>query len=129
SAESPAANIIVFARRAAVREMLEQRLGGVRIKELTEDGKSVETAPLLKRWLPSAIFLEKTLQDQPAQWLPKQFKNYDELLVAALDRAVTGDAGSFKIRSWTRAKEFPSHFEHPLFGRNPWLRAFLPQSI
>ena len=129
TAESPAANIIVFARRAAVREMLEPKLGGVSIKGLTENEKSVETVPLLKRWLPTATFLEKVLRDQPPQWLPKKYKNYDELLVAALDRAVTGDAGSFKIRSWTRAKEFPSHFEHPIFGRIPWLRAILPQSI
>jgi len=69
------------------------------------------------------------LRDQPAQWLPNKYKDYDELLVASLDRAVTGDAGSFKIRSWTRAKEFPSHFEHPIFGRIPWLRAILPQSV
>ena len=129
TSESPAANIIVFARRAAVREMLEPKLGSIRVQGLSEDEKSVETVPLLKRWLPSALFLENTLQDQPAQWLPRQYKNYDELLVAALDRAVTGDAGSFKIRSWTRAKEFPSHFEHPIFGRIPWLRAVLPQSI
>src|SRR3954469_7049565 len=128
-AESPAANIIVFARRAAVREMLEPQLGGVQIQSLSENEKTIEAVPLLKRWLPSASFLEKTLQEQPAQWLPKKYKTYDELLVAALDRAVTGDAGSFKIRSWTRAKEFPSHFEHPIFGRIPWLGAILPQSI
>ncbi len=129
TAESPAANIIVFARRAAVREMLEPQLGSVRMQDLAENEKTVETVPLLKRWLPSATFLEKILQDQPARWLPTKYKTYDELLVAALDRAVTGDAGSFKIRSWTRAKEFPSHFEHPIFGRIPWLRAILPQSI
>src|SRR3954465_25572 len=129
TAESPAANIIVFARRAAVREMLEPQLGGVQVQALAENEKTVETVPLLKRWLPSALFLENILRDQPARWLPKEYKNYDELLVAAVDRAVTGEKGSFKIRSWTRAKEFPSHFEHPIFGRIPWLRAILPQSV
>src|SRR4051812_43145105 len=128
-AESPAANIIVFARRAAVREMLEPQLGSVRVQDLAENEKEVETVPLLKRWLPSALFLERALHDQPAKWLPKKYKTYDELLMAALDRAVTGESGSFKIRSWTRAKEFPSHFEHPIFGRIPWLRAILPQSV
>ena len=128
-AESPAANIIVFARRAAVREILEPRLGAVHVQDLSEDEKSIETKALLQKWLPSATFLENVLRDQPARWLPQKYKSYDELLVAALDRAVTGDKGSFKIRSWTRAKEFPSHFEHPIFGRIPWLRAILPQSI
>jgi penicillin G amidase len=128
-AESPAANIIVFARRAAVREILEPRLSAVRVQDLSEDEKSIETKALLQKWLPSATFLENVLRDQPARWLPQKYKSYDELLVAALDRAVTGEKGSFKIRSWTRAKEFPSHFEHPIFGRIPWLRAILPQSI
>jgi len=99
------------------------------VQNLSNDEKSVETKPLLQRWLPSATFLENVLRDQPARWLPKKYKSYDELLAAALDISVTGDNGSFKIRSWTRAKEFPSHFEHPIFGRIPWLRAVLPQSI
>jgi len=129
TAESPAANIIVFARRAAVREILEPRLGAVQVQDLSENGKSIETKALLKKWLPSATFLETVLRDQPASWLPQKYKNYDELLVAALDRSVTGEKGSFKIRSWTRAKEFPSHFEHPIFGGSAWLRAILPQSI
>jgi len=129
TAESPAANIIVFARRAAVREILEPHVGALTVQALADDGKTVEKKKLLQVWLPSATFLEDTLRDQPAQWLPKKYKSYDELLVAALDRAVTGENGSFKIRSWTRAKEFPSHFEHPIFGRIPWLRALLPQSF
>jgi penicillin G amidase len=129
TAESPAANIIVFARRAAVREILKPLLGSLTVQDLSDHDKSVETKPMLQRWLPSATFLENVLRDQTARWLPKKYKSYDELLAAALDIAVTGDNGSFKIRSWTRAKEFPSHFEHPIFGRIPWLRAVLPQSI
>src|SRR3954465_4721233 len=129
TAESPAANIIVFARRAAVREILQPHLGVVQVQDFAENQKIIETKALLQKWLPSATFLENVLRDRPARWLPKKYKNYDELLVAALDRAVTGEKGAFKIRSWTRAKEFPSHFEHPIFGRIPWLRAILPQSI
>jgi len=129
TAESPAANIIVFARRAAVREILQPELGSVQVQDLAENEKSIEIKALLQKWLPSATFLENVLRDRPARWLPKKYKNYDELLVAALDRAVTGEKGSFKIRSWTRAKEFPSHFEHPIFGQIAWLRAILPQSM
>jgi penicillin G amidase len=129
TAESPAANIIVFARRAAVREILRPLLGSVRVEELSNDEKSVETRPLLQKWLPTATFLENVLRDQPARWLPSRYKSYDELLTAALEIAVTGERGPFKIRSWTRAKEFPSSFEHPIFGRSPWLRAILPQSV
>jgi penicillin G amidase len=33
-------------------------------------------------------FLQRTLQERPAKWLPAQYKNYDELLTAAADLAV-----------------------------------------
>jgi penicillin amidase len=33
-------------------------------------------------------FLQRVLTERPARWLPAQFKNYDELLSAAADRAV-----------------------------------------
>jgi penicillin G amidase len=33
-------------------------------------------------------FLQRTLQERPAKWLPAQYKNYDELLTAAADQAV-----------------------------------------
>src|SRR5208282_2564002 len=33
-------------------------------------------------------FLQRVLTERPARWLPTQFKNYDELLSAAADRAV-----------------------------------------
>jgi penicillin amidase len=33
-------------------------------------------------------FLQKVLTERPARWLPAEFKNYDELLSAAADRAV-----------------------------------------
>jgi penicillin amidase len=33
-------------------------------------------------------FLQHTLQERPAKWLPAQYKNYDELLTAAADQAV-----------------------------------------
>ncbi len=33
-------------------------------------------------------FLQKILTDRPTRWLPQNYKNYDELLIAAADRAV-----------------------------------------
>ena len=33
-------------------------------------------------------FLQRTLQERPARWLPSPYKNYDELLTAAADQAV-----------------------------------------
>jgi len=36
----------------------------------------------------SMTFLQMILTDRPTKWLPSAYKNYDELLVAAADRAV-----------------------------------------
>ena len=37
----------------------------------------------------SMAFLQRVLTERPARWLPAAYKNYDELLIAAADRAVT----------------------------------------
>ena len=34
------------------------------------------------------VFLDRVLRDRPAMWLPKEFHNYDELLIASADTAV-----------------------------------------
>ncbi len=34
------------------------------------------------------VFLDRVLRDRPAMWLPKEFHNYDELLIASADSAV-----------------------------------------
>jgi penicillin G amidase len=37
----------------------------------------------------SMTFLQRVLTDRPSKWLPPAYKNYDELLTAAADRAVS----------------------------------------
>ena len=55
----------------------------------------------------SMAFLQRVLTDRPAKWLPPSYKNYDELLSAAADRAVSKLAAQTKSQrpkdwSWKR---------------------------
>src|SRR5258707_10520686 len=74
-------------RRAALDMLLEPFLG----KETS-----------LYQWR-STTFLQKILTDRPAKWLPSAYKNYDELLAAAADAAVTRlaeQSTSARVEDW-----------------------------
>jgi penicillin G amidase len=52
----------------------------------------------------SMAFLQRVLTERPAKWLPSGYKNYDELLGAAADRAVSKLAAQTKSQ---RPKDWP----------------------
>jgi len=52
----------------------------------------------------SMAFLQKVLTERPAKWLPPAYKNYEELLTAAADRAVSKLAAQTKNQ---RPKDWP----------------------
>ena len=71
-ANSAETSFLYYARYTALELLLEPVLGN-------EAG--------LYQWR-SMTFLQKTLTDRPSKWLPPEYKNYDELLMAAADGAV-----------------------------------------
>ena len=110
-ADSPLVSFLVAARRAALQIILEPYLGDDTV---------------LYRWR-STAFLQRVLTDRPAKWLPPAYKNYDELLAAAADRAVANLAEqthSDRIKDW-RWKNLDSlDMLHPL-GRSGFLKTLL----
>jgi penicillin G amidase len=72
-------------------------------------------------------FLQRTLRERPAKWLPAQYKNYDELLIAAADLAVrrleerTKDANA---ENWEWKRFNYLDMLHPL-GREGLLKKLL----
>lgn len=66
-----------------------------------------------------AVFLEEQVTRQSPRWLPKGFKNYDELLVRSLEQ-VCGQLqniyGSADVSTWVWGKRYPLLFRH-LLGR------------
>jgi penicillin amidase len=110
-ADSPEVSFLHAARRAALDLLLEPFLG----KDTN-----------LYQWR-STAFLQKILTDRPAKWLPSSYKNYDELLAAAADVAVTKlaeQSKSARIEDWQWKRFNSLDMFHPV-GREGLLKRFL----
>lgn len=102
TADSAAPTIEGAARNQIFRLLLEPKLG--------------PQFPEYNSWMAS-VALENILDRQPARWLPKQYANYNELLVAALEAALTTGNVPRKLEDWTWGKEQVLTVEHPILGR------------
>ncbi len=110
-ADSPEVSFLHATRRAALDLLLEPFL---------------EKDTALYQWR-STTFLQKILTDRPAKWLPAAYKNYDELLAAAADTAVTKlaeQSGSQRTEDWAWKRFNSLDMLHPM-GRDGLLKSFL----
>jgi len=110
-ADSPEVSFLEETRRAAIVILLEPYLG-------TETG--------LYSWRKTA-FLQRILTERPAKWLPVGYRTYDELLVAAADRAVALLAemsNKSQVDDWAWKRFDALDMVHPL-GRTGPLKTFL----
>jgi penicillin amidase len=98
-ANSAAATVEVIARQVLWKLLLEAKLG--------KDWANYE-------WSESSVALENILQNQPDRWLPSAYSNFNELLTAAVEGAVS--YGPSDLSSWKYGDEFPVEINHPLFG-------------
>jgi penicillin amidase len=110
-ADSSLVSFLVMARRAALDLILEPYLG----KDTN-----------LYSWR-STAFLQKVLTDRPAKWLPPAYKNYDELLAATADRAVSmlaEQTKSERVEDWQWKELNSLDMLHPI-GREGFLKHLL----
>jgi penicillin amidase len=110
-ADSLEVSFLHAARRTALDLLLEPFLG----KDTN-----------LYQWR-SITFLQKILTDRPAKWLPTAYKNYDELLVAAADVAVTRlaeQSRSERVEDWAWKRVNSLDMFHPI-GHEGLLKRFL----
>jgi penicillin amidase len=110
-ADSPEVSFLAGMRRAALTIILDSYLG-----EQTS----------LYQWR-STTFLQRVLTDRPEKWLPPGYKSYDDVLVAAADRAVaklTEDAKSSNIEDWPWRDFNSLEMLHPI-GREGVLKRLL----
>jgi penicillin amidase len=110
-AHSSEVSFLHATRRAALDLLLEPILG---------------TDTALYQWR-TTTFLQKTLTDRPSKWLPGSYKNYDELLAAAADRAASKlaeQSKSERTEDWAWEKFNSLDMFHPL-GREGFLKTFL----
>jgi penicillin amidase len=102
-----------------VRLVLEPKLGSA-----PKDPEQIRSALSWKsyHWGMQSIWLENMLQRQPKRWPPDSYANYDELLAAAVEAAVS-DAGAPKDPSlWKWGAYHPLDIQHPILGKIPILQ-------
>ena len=119
TADSAAPTIAVRGREELVRLLLEPKLGPAPAdseqEKATLSWKSYE-------WLMDTVWLENVVQHQPKRWLPGTSPNYDELLTAAVESAVTAPKVPANLNAWKWGSFNPVEIQHPILGRVPVLR-------
>jgi len=100
-----AAPTIVLRSRNALRQLLLQPKLGKAWEEYN--------------WSEAAVALESILKDQPQRWLAPGYANFDDMLTAAVEKAVA-DAPA-DLNAWKYGEQYPLVIDHPLFGAVPVL--------
>jgi len=114
--DSAAPTIERVSRRELARLLLEARLGAAKNDDQSAEGtfgwKSYQ-------WEMASIWIENILLKQPKRWLPQRYENYDELLAAAVEAAVSDSLAPKDLSNWHWGKFSPVEIEHPILSRLP----------
>jgi penicillin amidase len=73
-------------------------------------------------WEMRSVWLENVLLHRPKRWLPEKYPNYDELLAAAVDAAVSDPAAPKDLTSWRWGAFNAVDIEHPVLGKIPLIK-------
>jgi len=119
TADSVAPTIAVRGRRELVRLLLEPKLGPA-----PGDPKQAKSTFSWKsyHWMMETVWLENVVQHQSKRWLPDSFADYDELLTAAVESAITAPDVPADLNAWKWGSFNPVEIQHPILGKVPLLR-------
>jgi penicillin amidase len=112
--DSPGAAIARNSREQLKKILLKAKLG--------DDAK-------LYRWQMSDVWEENVALHQPALWLPPEFPHYNELLTAAVEKAVSGPGAPRNLASWRYGDSYPIELSHSIFGKIPILKRWAGPGI
>jgi penicillin amidase len=76
-------------------------------------------------WRMAEVFLERVIAEHPANWLPQNYADYDQLLADSLASAITDAEKRFKtpdMEKWRWGKTTEMTFVHPIGGSVRGLR-------
>ncbi len=107
-AESVAPTIAYYSRGKLTELLLQPKLGD-EWKQYT-------------RWFMNPVWLETILSHQPSQWLPAGYSDYNELLTAAVEAAVTDSKTPKSLNVWTWGKVHQIDIKHPFWSNVPILK-------
>lgn len=114
NANSAAPTIASITRDELTRLLLEPKLGPASdADDGTLSWKSYHS-------LSETVWLENLLTNQPPQWLPANFLNYDELIAAATEQALK--KAPQDLNSWSWGTENSLTIQNPVLGKVPILQ-------
>jgi penicillin amidase len=126
AASSTAAAIAVRSAQELTRLLLEPRLGPA-----SEDPKQQEAALSWKtyHWQMQTVWLQNILLHQPKRWLPEKYPNYDELITAAVESAVSEPAAPKDLSTWKWGSLNAVEIDHPVLGKIPLIQRWTAPGI
>ncbi len=74
------------------------------------------------RWFMNPVWLENILSHQGPQWLPAGYADYNELLTAAVEAAVTDSKTPKSLNVWTWGRVHQVDVKHPFWSNFPILK-------
>jgi penicillin amidase len=125
-ASSTAATIAVRSAQELTRLLLEPRLGAA-----PEDPKQQEATLSWKtyHWQMQTVWLQNVLLHQPKRWLPEKYPNYDELITAAVESAVSEPAAPKDLSTWKWGSLNAVEIDHPVLGKIPLIQRWTAPGI
>ncbi|HVT98057.1 MAG TPA: penicillin acylase family protein [Acidobacteriaceae bacterium] len=116
--DSAPAAIVEAARSQLFRMLLEPKVG--------DDWRYYH-------WAESDFASEQILTNQPAAWLPAEYKTWDDFLTDLVRRGLAAQHAPSDLRTWRYGYAYPVVVEHPLYRLLPWFQRWtgtgvLPQS-
>src|SRR6266566_1016243 len=118
SGNSAAPVLASRARYELMRLLLEPKLG------LAPDSNTKHGVLSWKtyNWGMESVWLENVFLHQPKRWFPEKFSNYDDLLAAAVENAVSGGDVPKDLSKWDWGSDHPLEIQHPILSQIPILR-------
>ena len=113
AATSPAPTIVTRVRVELKRLLLETKLGA------SSDAHEGRLSWKSYHWMMETVWLENVLSSEKPEWLPPGYQNFNQLLVAALERALGGAPRDLDRWSWGQANSLL--IQNPVLGRVPLL--------
>ncbi len=107
----PAPTIAYYSRAALEELLLKAKLG--------DDWKSY-------RWFMKPVWLENILINQPPRWLPSQYANYNALLTAAVEAALSEEHAPTVLSTWKWGRVHQVDVRHPFWSNFPVLKRATP---
>ncbi len=107
-----AAPTIAYYSRRALEELLLKA-------ELGDDWKTY-------RWFMKPVWLENILTNQPPRWLPAQYADYNALLTAAVETALSQENAPAVLSSWRWGTVHKVDVRHPFWSNFPVLKRACP---